>query len=192
MGTDQYGRTLPPAGSFARVGAGYYHSCGLKTDGTLACWSRNANHGQATPPAGTFVDLSVGWHHACAIRTDGTLTCWGKNSHGQAAPPSGEFIAVAAGSGQSCAIAVDETVVCWGYDGDGQASPPPPNLGPVIDSVYESTDSPGAGETAVLQIYAHDPEGAELTYDWSTTAGSLGAPLPLVGGGAVTRALPLC
>ena len=30
--------TDPPAGEFASVSAGQYHTCGVKTDGSVACW----------------------------------------------------------------------------------------------------------------------------------------------------------
>ncbi len=39
-GTNDYGQATPPAGTFSQVSAGGYHTCGLKTDGTLACWGR--------------------------------------------------------------------------------------------------------------------------------------------------------
>ena len=35
----------------------YLHTCGVRTNGTLACWGNNAI-GQATPPAGTFTAVS--------------------------------------------------------------------------------------------------------------------------------------
>ena len=38
------------AGGFTQVSAGYLHTCGVKMDGTLACWGRN-DSGQATPPS---------------------------------------------------------------------------------------------------------------------------------------------
>ena len=31
------------------ISAGFEHSCGVRTDGTLACWGRN-EFGQASPP----------------------------------------------------------------------------------------------------------------------------------------------
>ena len=33
------------------ISAGYQHACGVKSDGTLACWGNN-DYGQSTPPAG--------------------------------------------------------------------------------------------------------------------------------------------
>ena len=54
-----YGQATPPAGTFTQVSAGMYHTCGVRTDGTLACWGNN-NSGQATPPGGTFTQVSAG------------------------------------------------------------------------------------------------------------------------------------
>ena len=39
--------------SFASVSAGGEHTCGVKEDGTVACWGRNFD-GNATPPEGRF------------------------------------------------------------------------------------------------------------------------------------------
>ncbi len=69
-------RPRPPAGTFIQVSAGYAHTCGLRTDGTLACWGCN-DYGQAAPPAGTFSQVSAGGYHTCGLQTDGTLACWG-------------------------------------------------------------------------------------------------------------------
>src|SRR6266705_1771475 len=52
-------------GTVSQVSAGCYHSCALRTDGTVACWGLNL-YGQATPPAGTFSQVSAGDAHTCA------------------------------------------------------------------------------------------------------------------------------
>jgi alpha-tubulin suppressor-like RCC1 family protein len=77
---------------------GYWHSCALKTDGTVACWGGNgsselgnnstANSNVPVVPAiDGVVDIATGSHHTCAIKTGGTGTpgiyCWGSNSNGQ-------------------------------------------------------------------------------------------------------------
>jgi len=66
------------------ISAGDFHTCGLKSDGTLACWGRN-DSGQAAPPAGTFTQVSAGSYHTCGLKSSGWLrfTCWGANSQGQ-------------------------------------------------------------------------------------------------------------
>ena len=59
-----------PARTFGRVSAGYYFTCGVKTDGTLACWGANPN-GETTPAVGTFTQVTTGWYHGCALKADG-------------------------------------------------------------------------------------------------------------------------
>ena len=50
----------PTAGSFDSVSAGWGHTCGVRSDGSAACWGNNDYGGQATPPAGSFVSVSAG------------------------------------------------------------------------------------------------------------------------------------
>ena len=40
-----------PAGSFVSVSAGWGHSCGVRADGSVACWGRDRS-GQSSPPEG--------------------------------------------------------------------------------------------------------------------------------------------
>ena len=49
--TTKTGRLARPDGTFTAVSAGLHHSCGVRTDGTIACWGSN-RLGQATPLAG--------------------------------------------------------------------------------------------------------------------------------------------
>jgi hypothetical protein len=48
-----------PGGAFTEVSAGAYHTCAVRTDGTLTCWGDNAA-GQASPAGGTFIQVSAG------------------------------------------------------------------------------------------------------------------------------------
>ncbi|HCO02350.1 MAG TPA: hypothetical protein DIT48_03090, partial [Actinobacteria bacterium] len=68
--------------------AGYGHTCGIRTDGTVTCWGSN-EYGQLSSPSGTFTQISAGNWHTCGLRTDGTLACWGQNGYGAATPPAG-------------------------------------------------------------------------------------------------------
>jgi alpha-tubulin suppressor-like RCC1 family protein len=42
---------VPAGGPFRDVTAGVSHTCGVKTDGSVACWGRNVE-GQTTAPPG--------------------------------------------------------------------------------------------------------------------------------------------
>ena len=43
------GRATPPSGEFASVSAGDEHTCGVRTDGSVACWGEQARGLTALP-----------------------------------------------------------------------------------------------------------------------------------------------
>ena len=79
-----------PDGQFIAIAAGAVHSCGIRTDNTVACWGPNW-WGEATPPDGQFTAIATGVGHACGIHTNRLVTCWGHNSSGQTNPPKATF-----------------------------------------------------------------------------------------------------
>ena len=75
------------------MSAGDGHTCGVRTDGTLACWGDNC-FGQATPPAGTFTAVSAGANHTCGAEGRTAPSPAGATTRdGQATPPAGTFTA---------------------------------------------------------------------------------------------------
>ena len=115
----------PTASSFVSVSAGGYHTCGLSSDGSVACWGYNGDwNGQATPPSGSFTSVSAGERHTCGLRSNGSVACWGYNGEGQATPSAGSFVSVTAGGYHICGVRSDGSVACWGANRLGQATPP--------------------------------------------------------------------
>ena len=58
------------------ISAGNGHTCGVQSDGRLACWRANSE-GQSTPPGGRFTQVRAGWYLNCGVQSNGTITCWG-------------------------------------------------------------------------------------------------------------------
>ena len=65
--------TAQPTGRYSAVTAGW-HSCGLRTNGTVTCWG--SNDGEATAPDGQYSAVTAGDNRSCGLRTNGTITCW--------------------------------------------------------------------------------------------------------------------
>ncbi len=133
-----------PGGGLASVGAGSFHTCGLRAaDRRALCWGHNGNGqlgtggGDVTSPAPvrgglTFASLNVGARHTCSITTDGLAACWGLNNYGQlgngttngAGEPvfvTGglEFLSVSAGEAHTCGLTANGAY-CWGRNDLGQ------------------------------------------------------------------------
>ena len=66
-------QTPPLAGAFRSVVTGPGHVCGLRSNGTVACWNKD-------PPASlngkTVTKLVGNWFGPCALLSDGSITCW--------------------------------------------------------------------------------------------------------------------
>ena len=109
---------------WAQVASGQTHSCGLRDDGTVACWGCERAHtdfpndwGQCDAPSGTFVQVAAGRYHSCALADDGTMSCWGcgfdSRNHEQCTVPDGVvFIQISVGEYHTCGLVDDGTVLC--------------------------------------------------------------------------------
>ena len=116
-------RPTTPASSFVSVSAGGSYTCGVRSDGSVACWGENGL-GAATPPVGSFVSVSGGQWHTCGVRSDGSVACWGWDESGQSTPPAGPFDSVSVGGDHTCGLRSNGSVACWGENEDGRATPP--------------------------------------------------------------------
>ena len=111
-------RDTPSGGMVPSISSGDFHTCGLRTDGTVVCWggdeqSSEHKHRLTTPPAGeTFSAISSGGTHTCGLRADGSPVCWGYDPFGQATPPAGEmFTVMSSGGWHTCGLRADGSVV---------------------------------------------------------------------------------
>lgn len=68
---------LAPSEPFARVAAGYSHTCGLRADGTVSCWGQLDSGRPASAPSGIFTDIAAAGSHTCGLRTNARIECWG-------------------------------------------------------------------------------------------------------------------
>ena len=107
------GQTGTFSGPTEQISSGFYHSCGLKPDGSADCWGYNSK-GQAVDQAGPFTQISAEGDLSCALKLDGSAFCWGDNTNGQAGDHPGPFSQVAAGADFACGLKVDGEVACWG------------------------------------------------------------------------------
>ena len=111
------------------VTTGWYHSLGLKSDGTVVAWGGSQNigdtsmvYGESDVPSdlSNVISVSAGTYHSLALKSDGTVVAWGRNNNGQTDVPIDllEVIAISGGDKHSLALKSDGTVVAWGTDSD--------------------------------------------------------------------------
>ncbi|MCA9536215.1 MAG: hypothetical protein KC593_21165 [Myxococcales bacterium] len=127
---------------FSQVAVSHTGGCGLRVDGSLACWGVGPHVGQEVPlsyaPAAVSADLdwtdvdvtaagTIDQGHACGVRA-GAVYCWGSGEAGQigdggaqrrAQPtlvdvPGVTFTQVSTGTNSTCAVAADTSLHCWG------------------------------------------------------------------------------
>jgi flagellin-like protein len=133
--------------SYLIVSAGWFHACGVRSNGRVACWGWNRFGGAGTGTSGNsyssptltndannYIKVSCGDYHSCGIRSDGRVTCWGWNGNNQIGDGTGTdatsptlttdtsvYTDIDTGDSNSCGIrANDSRVLCWGYNGNGQ------------------------------------------------------------------------
>lgn len=129
-GSNDFGESLPPIAPFISVATGYQRSCGVKADGTVACWGKGTEG--TVPPGNDFVSVGVGGYHFCALKKDGAVTCWrpvlGPKEDadwGELNVPAGKvFTQISVAGGSTCGLVNDGSLACWGF----QYLPPGPGF----------------------------------------------------------------
>ncbi len=161
---------------WSQVSAGDGFTCGLSTEGELACWGEDLQ-GQASPPSGHYTTVTAGRAHACALADDGSLACWGRGDEGQCTPPPAAFVQVEAGHDFTCGVTGGGHAVCWGRDPNGQSSPPGLPFAQVSAGTWHGCGVTTYGDVACwgndADGQASPPEGEfeELSARWRHTCG---------------------
>lgn len=105
----------PDIHNYTAISAGWSHSLGLRSDGSIVGWGDN-RWGMADPPKGNdFVAIAAGTHYSLGLKSDGRIAGWGLGAVGGAYPPDGNnFVAISAGSDHALALKRDGSIVGWG------------------------------------------------------------------------------
>ena len=156
------------------VSAGDNHNCGVRVDGTIACWGLN-NYAQSSPPSGQFESVSAGAFHGCGINLDRTVLCWGNDGTGQLNAPQGQFLSVSSGTHHSCGVRLDGSVTCWGHNGYGQLNAPQGQFLSVSAGQYHTCGVRLDGTVACWGDIAYGPSGAPPGQFQSVSSGGADA-----------------
>lgn len=176
-GRGNEGEATPPAGTFSQISMYARYACGLRDDGTIACWGGQDRQAHVDPPGGAFITVDAGGDWACGLRPAGTIECWGR---APAAPPAGSYRHLTVGLQNACAIADDGTVACWGNNRYGQGDPPAGVEFLSVETGYETSCGLRA-DTNTVQCWGAGPGedssatpaggtfvGFELNWDFTT------------------------
>jgi alpha-tubulin suppressor-like RCC1 family protein len=102
LGNNDVGNTSSPVSviggftNWCQVAAGYFHSLGVRTNGTLYAWGCNqygrlgdnttVNKSSPVSVVGGFTNwcqVAGGYRHSAGVRTNGTAWAWGNGTRGQ-------------------------------------------------------------------------------------------------------------
>lgn len=103
------------------IGAGGYHTVGLRNDGTVVAVGENSD-GQCNVSDWTnIVAVSAGYYHTVGLRSDGTVVAVGSNTYGQNNVSSWtDIVAIDAGYYHTVGLRSDGTVVAVGANWSDQ------------------------------------------------------------------------
>jgi len=99
--------------------SGWHHTCGIREDGTIACFGDDGEDQLKDFPEGVrFKSVSAGWYHTCGIKEDGTIACFGDDGKDQLKdfPEGIRFKSISAGGNHTCGINEDGELLFFGQD----------------------------------------------------------------------------
>ncbi len=103
------------------VAAGYYHTVGLKADGTVVAVGLNGDCVCDVSDWKDIVTIAAGYSHTVGLKADGTVVAVGENEHGQCNVERWkDIVAIAAGFNHTVGLKADGTVVAVGWNEYGQ------------------------------------------------------------------------
>jgi len=132
---------------WCQVAAGYRHSLGVRTNGTVWSWGYNGqgrlgdnsaiDRSSPVSVVGGFTDwcqLSAGYRQSLGVRTNGTAWAWGFNTQGQLGDDSNisrsspvsvvggftDWCQVSGGGAHSISVRTNGTAWAWGCNGQGR------------------------------------------------------------------------
>jgi alpha-tubulin suppressor-like RCC1 family protein len=131
--------------NWVAAAAGYAHSLGLRSNGTIWAWGRNAqgNLGDGTTvdrlspvqigSDSNWINIAVGSFHSLGIKSDGTLWSWGNNLEGQLGDGTythsyvpvrvgtdNKWVSISGGGHHTIGLKSDGTLWAWGWNAQGQ------------------------------------------------------------------------
>lgn len=174
-GDNEFGQCDVPEGMFTQIACGFFHSLGLRKDGTIECWGQN-HYGQCDAPEGVFRQIAADAHYSVGLKKDGTIAIWGeelkatracrndflmdvlKNSLG--IQDKKVFKQVATGGGRIIALRDDGSTNMWGQCSD------------VPDGVFSQVDLGHMHGVALRKDGSVTCWGQSLRGSWSDAAPS--------------------
>jgi alpha-tubulin suppressor-like RCC1 family protein len=194
------------------IAAGGYHTCALKTNGSVWCWGYNAygqlgngNTTQQTSPVAVttltsgIAAIAAGGSHSCAVSNAGAVSCWGYNSSGQlgdntttqrtspvaVSGATSDVASVTAGWSFTCALTTGGAAKCWGNNGYGQ-------LGDNTTANKSAPITVGGLSTGVAAIAAGDSHVCGITMSGGVRCWGYNGVSSLGDGTTTSRKLPVC
>ena len=103
--------------------ADYFHTVGLKADGTVVAVGYNEDGRCNVQDWRDVIAVSAGYYHTVGLKANGTVVATGNNSHGECNVQDWrDVVAVSAGGSYTVGLKADGTVIAVGFNYYGQCN----------------------------------------------------------------------